>query len=245
MKIGVQVYSVRDAYAADAKACLGRLKEIGYEGVELFGALATHSAAFLRSCLDEYGLELSGYHCGWQEFENEEKIQNIINYMKELDCKYVIIPWQPLLTVEQWNDLICAYNKLSARFREEGLVLGYHAHKQDLQDLENGKCAWEMLGEQTPCDFIMQIDIGNVMNGGKDPTQMYQRFASKGVTVHYKAFSKEKAYDCVIGEDDIDWKSIISISKTTPECAWAIVEKDDQDDFKTVTKCLENLKKLI
>ena len=242
-KLGLQIYSVRDSYAADVKECFKKAKEAGYEGVELFGELAS----FLRECLDECGLELCGYHCGWQEFDTEEKVEFVISYMKELGCRYVVIPWQPLLSAEQWKGIICSFNKLCSRFREEGLRLGYHAHKQDLQDLENGKCGWEMLGEHSPSDFIMQIDIGNTANGGKDPVEMYKRFAYKGVTVHYKPFSNKKAYDCVIGDenDNIDWKSVIEISKNTPECVWAIVEKDDQDGFNLVTKCLDNLKKML
>jgi len=244
MKIGVQIYSVRDSYAADVKNSFKKVKEIGYDGVELFGALATHPAEFLRSCLDEYDLELCGYHCGWQEFETEEKVENVINYMKALGCKYVIVPWMPETTVEQWNEIICSFNKLCARFRVEGLRFGFHAHKFDMKVLENGKCGWEMLGEQSPNDFIMQLDMGNSVNGGKDPIEMYKKFAEKGTTVHYKAFSTEKAYDCVIGEDDIDWKTIINISKTN-DCVWVIVEKDAQDEFESVTKSYNNLKKLI
>ncbi|PKM63079.1 MAG: hypothetical protein CVU97_01995 [Firmicutes bacterium HGW-Firmicutes-21] len=244
-KLGVQIYSVRDAYAADVKQSFKRVKEIGYDGVELFGALATHSAEFLRSCLDEFGLELCGFHTGWAEFETEEKVVNTISYMKKLGCKYVVVPWMPQKTVAEWQETICAFNKLNARFREEGFVFGFHAHKGEMIILENGKCAWEMIGEQTPSDFIMQLDIGNALNGGQDPIALYKRFADKGVTVHYKAFSKEKAYDCVIGEDDIDWKAVIDISKNTPECAWVIVEKDAQDDFESIARCYTNLKKLI
>ena len=244
-RLGVQVYSVRDEYAADVKGCFKRIKDAGYEGVELFGALANHPAEFLRDSLKEFGLEICGFHTGWAEFETEEKIDNVISYMKTLGCNYVIIPWMPEMNVAQWNDIICAFNKLNARFREEGLVLGFHAHKGEMAVLENGKCAWEMIGEQTPGDFIMQIDIGNAANGGQDPVALYKRFADKGVTVHYKAYSNEKGYDCVIGEDDIDWNSIIGISKSTPSCSWAIVEKDAQDNFEAVIKCADNLKKMI
>ncbi|OGO88477.1 MAG: hypothetical protein A2Y15_01565 [Clostridiales bacterium GWF2_36_10] len=245
MKLGIQIYSVRDAYAASAEQTFKRIKEIGYEGVELFGALSTHSAEYLRGLLEENGLELCGYHCGWQEFDTEEKVNNVINYMKALGCNNVVIPWMPDKNVEQWEEQICAFNKLCARFRVEGLRLGFHAHKGEMIILENGVCAWDMIGEQTPNDFIMQLDMGNAVNGGKDAVALYKKFADKGITVHYKAFSAEKGYNCIIGEDDIDWKTIINISKTTPVCEWAIVEKDDQDDFDTVTKSFTNLNKLL
>lgn len=245
MKIGVQIYSVRDAYAADAAECFRRVKKIGYEGVELFGALSTYKAEYLRSLLNENGLELCGYHCGWQEFDTEEKIESVIAYMKALGCENVIVPWMPEKTVEQWEEQIAAFNKLCARFEKEGLRFGFHAHRGEIVDLSNGKCAWEMIGEKTLDSFIMQLDMGNAHNGGKNAVPLYKKFASKGRTVHYKAFSAEKGYDCVIGEDDVDWNEIIRISKTTPECQWAIVEKDAQDDFDSVTRCYNNLSKLV
>ncbi len=244
-KIGLQVYSVRDAYAQDAVECLKRIKAIGYEGVELFGSLETHTAEFLRDTLKEIGLENCGYHTGWQEFETEEKIQRTIDYMKTLGCKYVIVPWMPEKTVEEWNDQICDFNKMAARLREEGLVMGFHAHKGEMLILENGKCAWEMIGDQTPSDFIMQLDIGNALNGGQDPVALYKKYADKGVTVHYKAYSLENGYDALIGEDDIDWNAIVEISKNTPNFDWAIIEKDALDDFDSVVKLYENLKKIV
>lgn len=245
MKLGIQVYSLRDAYAEDVEKTFKRIKEIGYDGVELFGALSAHPAEYLRRLLEENGLEVCGFHTGWQEFDSEEKINEIISYMKTLGCKNVIVPWMPNKTVAEWEEQIGAFNKLCVRFRGEGLRLGFHSHKGEMLILDNGRCAWDMLGEQTPNDFIMQIDIGNALNGGQEPIALYKKYANKGVTVHYKAFSKEKEYDCIIGEDDIDWNAIVDISKSTPECTWVIVEKDALDDFSTVTKCFDNLKKII
>lgn len=244
-KLGLQIYSVRDAYAADVIGSFKRAKEIGYEGVELFGSLATHKPEFLRDCLDECGLEICGFHTGWQEFETEEKIKNVISYMKTLGCDYVIVPWMPEKTVEQWREQICAFNKLCARFREEGLRFGFHAHKGEMSKISNGMCAWEIIGDKTPADFIMQIDIGNAASGGQDPIALYKKYAGKGVTVHYKAYSNDKGTDCSIGEDDMDWNEIVNISKSVPECAWAIVEKDAQDNFVSVEKSFKALKKLV
>ncbi|HOJ47351.1 MAG TPA: sugar phosphate isomerase/epimerase [Bacillota bacterium] len=244
-KIGVQVYSVRDDYAADVKQCLRKLKDIGYEGVELFGALANHPAEFLRDALKEAGLECCGFHTRWEEFETEEKIQFVVDYMKTLGCDYVIVPWMPEKTPEQWEEQIAAFNRLLERFRKEGLRFGFHAHKGEMYTLSNGRFAWDMIGEQTPEDFVMQVDIGNVLNGGREPIELYRKFASRGATVHYKAYSKEKGYDCAIGEDDIDWKTIVDISKNTPECEWIIVEKDAQDNYESITRSYHNLKKII
>ena len=55
LPIAVQVYSVRDDAAADFKGTLQKLKDMGYDGVELAG-LYGMTAAEVRAALDEVGI---------------------------------------------------------------------------------------------------------------------------------------------------------------------------------------------
>ena len=52
LKIGLQLYSVRDDMAQDMYAALKKVKEIGYDYVE-FAGYFDHSAEEVKSMLDE------------------------------------------------------------------------------------------------------------------------------------------------------------------------------------------------
>ncbi len=58
MKIGLQLYTIRDSYnhAQEFKESLKRVKELGYDQVE-FAGYGDLSAVELRQYLDEVGLQ--------------------------------------------------------------------------------------------------------------------------------------------------------------------------------------------
>lgn len=55
LPVGVQVYSVRDDAAKDFKGTMQKLKDMGYDGVELAG-LYGMEADEVRKILDEVGI---------------------------------------------------------------------------------------------------------------------------------------------------------------------------------------------
>ena len=66
LPIAVQVYSVRDDAAADFKGTLQKLKDMGYDGVELAG-LYGMTAAEVRAALDEVGIPAISAHVPYAE----------------------------------------------------------------------------------------------------------------------------------------------------------------------------------
>ena len=68
LPIAVQVYSVRDDAAADFKGTLQKLKDMGYDGVELAG-LYGMTAAEVRAALDEVGIPAISAHVPYAELE--------------------------------------------------------------------------------------------------------------------------------------------------------------------------------
>ena len=91
--------------------------------------------------------------------------------------------------------------------------------------------------------LFWRVDLIDTLSGGVRPEGLYKKYASRGVTVHYKPYSLETAYDAVIGSDDIDWNDIIAASKSTPACEWAIVEHE-KGILGDVAKCAEALRKM-
>lgn len=89
-KLGVQIYSVRNEYAADPLSCFKQMKAFGYDGAELFGSIKTHPAEQLKAWLAEAGLEICGYHT--QVAEIREDIDAVIAYNRTLGNRFVIVP---------------------------------------------------------------------------------------------------------------------------------------------------------
>ncbi len=221
-KLGLQIYSVRDDYDADYKACIKSIKEMGFDGVEFFGALTNHTPEELKEACDAVGLEVCGYHTPYDDIK-PDKIYATMDYMRRLGNKYVIVPWMPQMDSKGWEEVIGVFNTAAPTLRNEGFRFGFHLHKYDVADLDNGSYGWKMVGEQTPDDFIMQCDIGNCFGGGRDGVETYEMFAQKSATFHAKPYSKSDDQDTYIGNDNVDWKRVIDRAKKE-NCEWVIVE---------------------
>ena len=71
----------------------------------------------------------------------------------------------------------------------------------------------------------MQIDTGNSSDGGGDPIACLRNYPGQAVTVHLKEYSA-KNKNAILGEGDLDWKTIFSICETTGGTEWYIIEEE-------------------
>ena len=87
MKFAVQLYSVRDHIndGKDMLDVLGKVKEIGFDGVEFAGYFGL-SAEELKARCDELGLTVVGSHLGLDDFL-PENLEKTLNYGKTLGAK--------------------------------------------------------------------------------------------------------------------------------------------------------------
>ena len=88
-KVGIQLYSLRDAMEKDMDATLKAVKEMGYDYVE-FAGYFDKSAEEVRTLLDKYGLECVSVHQAIGLFEEEGKAA--VDYLNTIGAKYCAIP---------------------------------------------------------------------------------------------------------------------------------------------------------
>src|SRR5690625_7046540 len=72
VQISVQLYSVRESFAADPAATLRRLAELGLRAVEPFGL--TEHAETLRPLLAEFGLDAPSSHVSLLDAEDPVRV---------------------------------------------------------------------------------------------------------------------------------------------------------------------------
>ena len=66
LPVALQVFSVRDDAEKDFKGTMQRIKEMGYDGVELAG-LYGHTAEQIRKMLDEVGIRAISAHIPYMD----------------------------------------------------------------------------------------------------------------------------------------------------------------------------------
>jgi sugar phosphate isomerase/epimerase len=121
--------------------------------------------------------------------------------------------------------------------------VGYHAHGGDFKKFD-GETVWDILFSNAGPDVVMQLDIGNSMDGGGDPIAILKKFPGRSLTIHLKEHGGPKG--AAIGDGDVDWKEIFRLCETTGKTEWYIVEQESYagGPLDSVRACIKNLRKM-
>jgi sugar phosphate isomerase/epimerase len=183
--VGIQLYSVRELFAADPARTLAALAEIGYEEVELTG-LHGRSARETRRLLDANGLRAPAGHVALEEVTDgwERTLENA----EILGHEYVIVPWidAGLRTLEGYARLAAVFNETGARARAAGLRFAYHNHDYEFLPID-GIVPYDLLLERTDPELVaLELDLYWAVVGGADPLAYYARHPGRFPLVHVK-----------------------------------------------------------
>jgi pyrroloquinoline-quinone synthase len=197
--IGFQLWAVRGEFSRDVRGTLGKLAEMGYQGVEFWDYAGTpqlyqnYSASALRDLLDQNALRCCGIHVKLEALRTENLRQTIEN-SRILGNEYLTLAGakECMADKNQITRLAQLLNKASAACLPHKIVVGYHAHPFDFKKI-NRRFAWELLFEQLNPKVNMQMDVGNCLAGKGDPLAMLNKFPNRTWTIHLKEH-KEKTF---------------------------------------------------
>lgn len=189
LKIGLQLYSVRDDMAQDMYAALKKVKEIGYDYVE-FAGYFDHSAEEVRSMLDEIGLTCVSVHQAYNLFLEEG--QKAADYLKTIGADYAAIPWMAAEDhkgCDHYDKVIADITKVGRLLKDNGIQLLYHNHDFEFQKYDD-KFLLDWLYESVSEDLLKtEVDTCWVKYAGYDPCEYLKKYTGRSPVVHLKDFT--------------------------------------------------------
>lgn len=231
MKIGLQLYTLRDVMAADFNGTLRQVAEMGYEGVE-FAGYGGASAEDMRDLLKELGIEAFGSHVSLQRLT--ENLEEEIAFLKTVGASYVICPYLSADLLSGggeafWQDLFKKFAAIGKRLKEEGLEFAYHNHDFEFASKIDGEFVFDAMYNHVDADLLkVEMDIGWVQYAKQDPLAYIAKYKGRLPLVHLKDFRKSegKSIDTVeLGQGDLALNDIIAAAKQA-DVEWLIVEQD-------------------
>jgi sugar phosphate isomerase/epimerase len=242
--IALQLYSVRDIAGKDVPGTLAAIAQMGYQGVEFAGYYG-RKAKDLRQILDRNGLKCCGTHTGLETLTGDA-LKGAVEFNQTLGNQFLIVPWLPPRITTSLAALIDAaklLTELGDKVKEFGMRVGYHAHAHDFKPVAD-RIPWEVLFTNAGPDVVMQMDLGNCLDGGGDPVAELKKFPHRSATIHLKEHGGPKG--AVIGQGDVPWKEIFAVCETTGGTEWYIVEQESYrgSPLESVELCLKNLRQM-
>jgi sugar phosphate isomerase/epimerase len=183
MSLSVQLYSVRDAFAADSTGTLRRLAEIGFTRVEPYGVV--ENLAALRTGLPAAGLTAPTAHAKLVGADQPA----VFAAAAELGIDVVI---EPAVRAEHWQapaDIAAtaaALNDAAKAAAEHGLRVGYHNHWWELESRIGDRTGLEVLAEQLDPEVLLEVDTYWATAGGADAPELLRRLGDRVHALHVK-----------------------------------------------------------
>ncbi len=208
-KVGIQLYSLRDAMNEDMEQTLKAVKEMGYDYVEFAGYFGK-SAEEVKAILDKYDLKAVSVHQAIDLFEKEGAAA--VEFLNTLGVEYCAIPWYQVDEFHNnWNETIEKFKKTSKLLKSGGIQLMYHNHDFEFEKID-GEFILDKLYNTIPSDILMpQLDTCWVHYAGVNPAEYIKKYNGKIKVLHLKDFVCEKLGGgpvyALIDEDGNEMKS--------------------------------------
>lgn len=193
MKLGLQLYSVREDLEKDFLGTLKKVKSMGYEGGELAG-LYGKSGKEVKEMFLEAGLVPISAHVAYQDLMLD--IEETVKTYKEIGCKYIAIPYLPQelrFGTEEYPEVVSNIKKIGEVCNEYGIELLYHNHDFEFAKTENGEYALDALYNEVSANLLKtEIDTCWVNVAGENPAEYVRKYANRAPIVHLKDFVGER-----------------------------------------------------
>jgi sugar phosphate isomerase/epimerase len=244
--VGLELWSVRQQCEKELPTVLKAVAQMGYQAVELAHSYYGHEASAWRKLLDENGLKSCGMHLGLGALQGDAFDKTVAIHQR-LGTPYLIVaslPHNNLASVQAIAETGKMFNALSERLQPHGMKIGYHCHGGDFAKVD-GRTAWELFGENTQADVLLQLDLGNCLGGGGDAIAMLKKFPGRSVSLHIKDHGGKPG--AVFGEGTVNWTEVFQICETTGGTKQYVIEEEGRagaEALEDVRRALQNFRKM-
>jgi sugar phosphate isomerase/epimerase len=257
---GLQLYSVRDDMAADPLGSLAKLAEMGYIYLEhasysdrLFYG---YSPSEFRKIIDDRGLKMVSGHVEFVSRDWDRSTNNFSDRWKytvedaaTLGQQYVVTPWLEesiRASYDEFRYFMDVYNRCGELCKKWGMKFGYHNHDFEFSEKFDGKVLFDIMMESIDPELVVvQLDTGNLFNGGAVAKDVVNRYPGRFENVHVKdvipAAEAGKYESSVIGEGIADVRNVLSQIKETGGAQVVIIEQESYQGRTPMECARENL----
>lgn len=218
--LGVQLYTVRKQAEADLPSVLARIRQIGYEEVELYWDVYTHPAAELRQMIADAGLRAPSGHFDYNGLASK------LDYAHELGLEYVICPMladNMRSTADDFKRAASQFNEWGESVESRGMHFGFHNHNYEFHPIANTTGFDILMNNTDPKLVTLEMDCYWITQAGRDPIQMLKRYRNRVRMLHLKdrkpgfpvsqELNSSAEHFTEVGNGTINWKAILAAAE--------------------------------
>jgi len=228
-KMGLQLFTIRDAMAKDPIAALKTAAALGYQDLETYGydgekdMYYGYSSSDFKKILEDLQLTATSGHYGFSDYfeSSADELKRFVNQCivgaKALDKSYITWPWldPKYRTIENFKILADKLNVIGEQVTKAGLGFAYHNHDFEFTDYQ-GKNGYDSILNGTNPDLVkLQMDMYWVEHSSKkSPAQLIAENPGRYVMWHIKDMDKVTRDYSELGNGSIDYIEMLATIDT-------------------------------
>jgi sugar phosphate isomerase/epimerase len=195
LKVGIQLYSVRNHMQENPYGTLRKVAELGYDYVEGANHNASVDDGFgfnapakqMKEVLDQNNLTLVGCHINPLDLNRLPRVleyhQKVGNMQIGCDTEFF-----PLDDMDYLKRRCEEFNKIGELCRQFGMRYYYHNHYMEFQHFGD-KTVFELIMENTDPNLVfIELDTYWCARGGQNPIDIINKYKDRLILLHQKDF---------------------------------------------------------
>ncbi len=244
--LGVQLYTFRDEMAKDPRGTLQQIADVGIKQIESARSSKGHyyglSPAEMKNECKNLGMTLRSGHV-----HLDENWSRTIEEAAASGQEYVVCSSMPSKgqTVDNYKKVAETFNKAGEDCKKMDLKFGYHNHAYEFESAD-GEVLYDVLLNNTQSDLVhMEMDLGWVTVGGKNPIDYFNEFPGRFALWHLKDMDLVKKESTEFGKGGLDI-SLMLQNKKKSGVKFIFIEQEEYatsplDSMKYNMNYLKNL----
>ncbi|SIS73798.1 Sugar phosphate isomerase/epimerase [Zobellia uliginosa] len=224
-KMGLQLFTIRDAMAKAPIESLKKAKAMGYEDLEIYGfdpdriGYYGYRAGEFKQILDDLDLTVSSGHYNFSSYfdkpddELKAYLDACIQGAQILNKPYITWPWlaPEFRTLENFKALSGKLNWMGEQVKAAGLGFAYHNHDFEFTD-HNGQTVYDIILRETDPDLVkLQMDMYWVVHSSNStPQELIAKHPGRYAMWHIKDMDKVNRDYTELGNGSIDYVKMLS-----------------------------------
>jgi sugar phosphate isomerase/epimerase len=231
-RIGIQLYTVRQAMRQDMPGTLARIAGMGYREVEFAGYFG-RSPAEVRALLDANKLTAPSTHLDFNSLRGPE-LGATLDAARVMGHEFVATAWIDASlrrTRADWSAVAREFNRIGQRAKQAGLRFAFHNHEYEFVRVDGAIPYDILLAETDPAFVDFEMDIFWLTKGGGDPKAYFREHPSRFTMLHVKDSGGPPTHPQVdVGTGVIDFAGILRLDADQRHAVRHVFVEHDQPE---------------
>jgi sugar phosphate isomerase/epimerase len=246
-RVGLELYSVRNAMKADPERTLAAVRAMGYDDVELLWSFDNfgRSPGQVHATLKREGLKAPSGHIAPEALLTDW--EGSLASAKLVGHQYLIVPSLPEETrtsLDAWRRWADRFNAAGDLARRAGMWLAFHNEPEHMKPI-TGTIPYDLFMERTdPSRVRLQLDFGNMEIGGGKPMLYLQQHYDRYWTFHIKDVGDGGTHDTELGSGHTNLRALLAAIPDVQKKPCYVEQENPADELASARRNYTYIKNL-